>query len=73
MQFSKYMKLPQVFNLSCNPLKADLQTLPPNHLKQTEMWSQEKKNNNTFEMKSWQASPVYTTAAFVWIQHIPTS
>lgn len=37
MQFNKYMKLPQVFNLSCNPLKADLQTLPPNHLKKTEM------------------------------------
>lgn len=34
MQFSEHMKLPQVSpNLGCNPLKADLQTIPPNHLK----------------------------------------
>lgn len=43
MQFSEYMKLPQVSNLSCNPLKEDLQTIPPNHFQPD--WNARVKNN----------------------------
>lgn len=56
MQFSEHMKLPQVsLNLGCNPLKADLQTIPPNHLKldrNVRRVFKKKKKNHTLKPKS---------------------
>lgn len=33
MQFNVYTKLPRFSNLSCNPLKEDLQSIPPHYFK----------------------------------------
>lgn len=44
---------PKFSNLSCNPLKEDLQTVPPNHFKSDRT---ARVKNNTLNGKSWQDS-----------------